>query len=77
MLSSTKMEENHTFQYTPTINRNESPMPTIASLPDTPSKAPDRSPTVRKITTPFTPVESLRRSMRITKGVLPKQLIIN
>ena len=36
------MEENHTFQYTPAINMNESPVPTIACLPDTPSKVPDR-----------------------------------
>ena len=77
MLSSTKMEENHTFQYTPAINRNESPIPTIASLPNTPSKVPDRSPTVRKITTPSTPVEPSRRSTKVTKGVAPKWLIIN
>ena len=42
------MEENNAFQYTPAINSNESPIPTIASLPDTPSKVPDISPTVTK-----------------------------
>ena len=40
-LSSTQMEENHTFQFTPAMDGNESPIPTIASLPDTPSKVPD------------------------------------
>ena len=77
MLSSTKMEENHTFQFTPAVNRNESLIPTIASLPNTPSKVCDRLPTVRKIATPSTPMETLRRSSRIMKGVPPKQLIIN
>ena len=49
MLSSIQMEENHTFQFTPTIDGNESPIPTVASLPETLSKIPDRSPTVRKV----------------------------
>ena len=69
MLSSTQMEENHTFQVTLAVDRNESLIPTIASLPDTPSKVPDRSPTVRKSATPSTPLEPLRRSTRVTKGV--------
>ena len=66
------MEENHTFQFTPAVNMNESLIPTIASLPNTPSKVPDRSPTVRKNTTPSTPMEPFRRSSRIMKGVPPK-----
>ena len=69
MLSSTQMEENHTFQFAPAVDRNESLIPTIASLPNTPSKIPDRSPTVRKSVAPSTPMEPLRRSTRITKGV--------
>ena len=69
MLSSTQMEENHTFKFAPAVDRNESLIPTIASLPNTPSKVPDRSPTVRKSATPSTPREPLRRSTRITKGV--------
>ena len=79
MLSSTQMEENHTFQFTPAMDGNESPIPTIASLPDTPSKVPDRSPTARKSTTHstthYTPMEQVRRCTRITKGVPPKWLI--
>ena len=73
------MEENHTFQFTPVVNRNQSLIPTIASLPNTPSKVPDpdRSPTVRKNATPPTPMEPLGRSSRITKGVPLKQLKIN
>ena len=71
------MEENHAFQYIPAIKRNESPIPTIASLPNTPSKSSDSSSTARKIVTPSTPVESSRRSNRITKGIPPKQLVIN
>ena len=72
MLSSTQMEENHTFQFTQVMDGNESPIPTIASLPDTPSKVPDRSPTARKSAAPSTPLEPMRRSTRITKGVPPK-----
>ena len=68
MLSSTQMEENHTLQFGPAVDRNESLIPTIASLPDTPSKVPDRSSTFRKSTIPSTPMEPLRRSTRITKG---------
>ena len=68
MLSSSQMEENHTFQFPSGVDMNESLIPTIASLPDTPSKVPDRSPTVMKSTTPSTPMEPLRRSTRITKG---------
>ena len=79
MLSSNQMEENHTFQFTPAMDGNESPIPTIASLLDTLSEVPDRSPTARKSTTPSThdctPMEAVRRSTRITKGVPPKQLI--
>ena len=71
MLSSTQMEENHTFQFAPAVDRNKSLIPTIASLPDTPSKVPDRSPTVRKNATPSTPMKPLRRSTRKTKGVPP------
>ena len=77
MLSSTQMEENHTFEFTPAVDRHESLKPTIASLPDRPSKVPDRLPTVRKSTAPSTPIKSLRRSTRITKGVPPKWLIMN
>ena len=69
MLYSTKMEEYHTFQFTPAVNRNESLLPTIASLPNTSSKVPDKSPTGRKNAPPSTPMEPLRRSSRITKGV--------
>ena len=69
MFSSTKMEENHTFQFAPAVDRNESLIPTFASLPDTTSKVPDRSPTVRKSTNPSTPMEPSRRSTRITKGI--------
>ena len=54
MLSSTQMEENHSFYFAPTVDRNESLIPTIASLPNTPSIVPDRSPTARKSTTPST-----------------------
>ena len=77
MLFNTQMEENHTFKFTPAVDRNESLIPTIASLPDTPSKVPDRSPTVRKHATPFSPMKPFRRSTRITKGVPPKQLIMS
>ena len=67
------MEENHTFQFTPAMDGNESPIPTIESLLDTPSKVPDRSPTARKSAAPSaphcTPMEPVRRSTRITKGV--------
>ena len=73
MLSSTKMEENNTFQFIPAVNRNESLIPTIASFPNTPSKVPDRSPTFRKNATLSTPMEPLRKSSRIKKGVPPKQ----
>ena len=66
------MEENHTFQFTPAVNMNESLIPKIASLPNTPPKVPERSPTVRKNTTPSTPMEPLGRFSRITKGVPPK-----
>ena len=76
MFSSTQMEENHTFQFAQAVDRNESLIPTIASLPDTLSKVPDRSPTVKKSATPSTPMEPLR-STRITKGVPPKWLIMN
>ena len=72
MLSSTQMEEHHTFQFAPAVDRNESQIPTIASLPNTPSKFSGRSPSARKSTTPLTPMEPLRRSTRITKGVPPK-----
>ena len=54
MLSSIQMEENHNFQFASAVDRNESLIPTIASLPDTPSKVPDRSPTVRKSASPST-----------------------
>ena len=33
------MEENHAFQNIPAIKRNHSPIPAIASLPNTPSKS--------------------------------------
>ena len=69
MLSSIQIEENYTFQFAPAVDRNESIIPTIASLPNTPSKVPDRSPLVRKSATPPTPMEPLRRSTRKTKGV--------
>ena len=79
MLSSTQMEENHTFQFTPTMDGNEYLIPTIASLLETTSKVPDRSPTARKSATPSTlhctQMEPARRSTRITKGVPPKQLV--
>ena len=77
MLEKTQMEENHAFQYTPAIKRNGLPIPTIASSPNTPSKSSDNSSTTKKIVMPSTPVESLRRSTRITKGIPPKQLVIN
>ena len=77
MLERTQMEENHAFQYTPAIKRNGSPIPTIASLPNMPSKSSDNSSTAKKTVTPSTPVESLRRSTRITKGIPPQQLVIN
>ena len=57
--------------------RNESLLPTIASLPKTPPKVPDKSLTVRKSATISTPMEPLRRSTRITKYVPRKWLIIN
>ena len=69
MLSSTQMEENHTFQFAPAVDRNESLFPTITSLPDTPSNVPDRSPTVRKSANPSTQMEPLRRATRLTKWV--------
>ena len=72
MLEKTQMEENHAFQYTSAMKRNESPIPTIASLPNMPSKSSDNLSTTKKIVTPSTPVESLRRSTRITKGIPPK-----
>ena len=56
MLSKTQMEENHTFLFAPAVDRNESLITTIASLPNTPSKVPDRSPMVRKNATPSTPM---------------------
>ena len=45
MLEKTQMEENHAFQYTPAIKRNGLPIPTIASLPNMPSKSSDNSST--------------------------------
>ena len=42
-----------------------------------PSKSSDNSSTAKKIVTPSTPVESLRRSTRITRGIPPKRLMIN
>ena len=77
MVEKTQMEENHAFQYEPAIKRNASPIPTITSLPNMPSKFSDNSSTAKKIVTPSTPVESLRRSTRITKGISAKQLVIN
>ena len=73
----TQMEENHAFQCTPAIQRNGSPIPTITSLLNMPSKSSDNSSTSKKIVTPSTPAESLRRSTRMTKGIPPKQLVIN
>ena len=69
MLEQTQMEENHAFQYTPAIKRNGLPIPTIASLPNMPSKSSDNLSTAKKIVTPSTPVESLRRFTRITKSI--------
>ena len=70
------MEENHPFQFPPATNGNESPIPTIASLPETPSTVPDKPPLARKSVTPYTshctPMEPVRRSTKITKGVPPK-----
>ena len=60
MLEKTQMEENHAFQYTSAMKRNELPIPTIAPLPNTPSKSSDNSSAAKKIITPSTPVESLR-----------------
>ena len=77
MLEKTQMEENHAFQYTSAIKRNGLPIPTIASLPNMPSKSSDNSSTTKEIVTPSTPVESLRRSTRITKGIPLKWLVIN
>ena len=71
------MEENHAFKYIPAIKRNDLLLPTIASLPNTPSESSESSSTARKIVNPSTPVESLRRSTRITKGIPPKQCVIN
>ena len=72
------LQVNQSFQFTPAMGENESPIPTIASLPKAPSKVPDRSPTARKSTTPSaphcTPMEPVRRSTRTTKGVPPEQL---
>ena len=76
MISSTLMEENHPFQFKPTMDGNESPIPTIASLLETPSKVHDGSPMAMKNATPSTshcmPMEMVRRPTRITKGVPPK-----
>ena len=79
MISCTLMEESHPFQFTPVTDGNKSPIPTIASLLETPSKVPDGSPMARKSATPSTLhctlMEPVRRSTRITKGVPTKQLI--
>ena len=73
MISSTLMEENHPFQFIPAMDGNESPIPTIASPPETSYKVPDGLSMDRKSTTPSTshctPMELVRRSTRITKGV--------
>ena len=68
------MEENHPFQFIAAMDGNESPIPTTASFLETSSKVPDGSLMVWKSATPShcTPIELVRGSTRITKGVPPK-----
>ena len=65
------MEENHTFQFTPLMDGNESQIPTIASLPETPSEVPDRSTTARTSTTHSRPHCTLMEPNELMQWNIP------